>query len=73
MRIFRTEMENKRIGFPLPAHRLEILEEIVAALATAAGVDKTKLDTLISKMDQMDIDFPDSEVKAPVIIQETPV
>ena len=59
MRIQRTVGENRRIGYPNAEKRLEILEALILELAIKAGVDKTELDSLISKMDRMDIDFPD--------------
>ena len=61
MRVERTVGENLRIGFPNASKRLEILEAIVVELATRAVVDKTTLETLISAMDQKDVDFPQNK------------
>jgi len=61
-RIKRAEDENRRIGFPGLEERIETLERLVKVLSTAAGVDPSELNTLVAKMDQMDIDFPDFKV-----------
>jgi len=59
MRVERTKGENRRIGFPSPEERLELLESVISSMLT--GTDKTRFDALIAKMDRMDIDFPDRE------------
>jgi len=53
-------MENRRIEYPSIEDRLELLENVISSLLS--GSDKTRFDTEIAKMDQMDIDFPDREV-----------
>lgn len=62
MRVKRTPQEDKRIGFPSAAQRLEVLEAIVVELATKVDIDKSALDILIAKMDRLDIDFPNLEL-----------
>lgn len=57
-RVKRSEMEKRRIGFPSDSERLEVLEEVVLNMAPA-GPARDKLEALIGKMDQMDIDHPD--------------
>ena len=60
-RIKRTDEESRRIGFPSPAERLEIVEELISSIATQLGLDKSKLDSLNTKMDQLDVDFKDEK------------
>jgi len=67
-RIERSEGENRRVGIPTNATRLDILERVVEKLIAISvtagdlsGTDRTVLDSTDMKalLDQKDTDFPE--------------
>ena len=64
-RVMRSAGTKLRIGYPKDADRIDVLERIIAKLIAQSTIpaqdpDKLELNKTKERLDQLDIDFPDS-------------
>lgn len=64
-RVERSNQEKIRVGQPKDATRIDVLERVIAKLIAQSSIpaqdpDRQELNTIKDKLDQLDIDHPES-------------